>query len=184
MKTPESNRVLRSTASPSEKHILKFDRPHSIKAPGTYYLLDDASDCSFTLFDSIFPTSYLEQLRNAIESYSTLKQYDSSHQGTKYPQPRLSAWYGPIEYNYSSITMEAQGVSDCSQVLAAYKLIADNILVPNKIPANSDSFLINKYRTGKDSCGEHSDNELLIDQNFPIITLSLGYPRVMLIREN
>ena len=181
----QSNRASRSRAnSLTDCQVLTFDKPQTVTKQGTYFLRSADSECSISLFDSIFPVPYLQQLRNSIEQLSTLKQYSNTYNGSTQPIPRLSAWYGPVDYTFSGLTMTAHGVSEAPSILAAYQHISTNILSPNNIPDKTDSFLINKYRNGRDSCGEHSDNEDIIDQNNPIITLSLGFPRVMQIRES
>ena len=82
-------------------------------------------------------------------------------------------------YAYSGVVMKGNPVTDCPHDVNAYQTIAHNILGPN----DADCFLINQYRSGRDSCGEHSDDEPEVDRFSPIITLSLGQQRYMLIRE-
>ncbi|KAL5263170.1 hypothetical protein ACHWQZ_G008545 [Mnemiopsis leidyi] len=118
-----------------------------------------------------------------IESLGTLKQYTTLHKNQNHPLPRLSAWYGPIDYAYSGVVMKGNPVSDSPLVVAAYHHLANNVLDPNNIAITADCFLVNQYRTGRDSCGEHSDDEPEVDRFSPIITLSLGQQRFMLIRE-
>ncbi|XP_063687229.1 uncharacterized protein LOC134820655 [Bolinopsis microptera] len=79
--------------------------------------------------------------------------------------------------------MKANSVSQCPRLIAAYQNMAENLFTPNNIDCSSDCFLINQYRTGRDSCGEHSDNEPEVDLSKPVVTLSLGQQRCMLIRE-
>ena len=79
--------------------------------------------------------------------------------------------------------MKGNTVTDCPRVISAFQNMAVNILEPNNIAQSADCFLINQYRTGRDSCGEHSDDEPEVDRFSPIITLSLGQERFMLIRE-
>lgn len=79
--------------------------------------------------------------------------------------------------------MKGNPVTDCPKVVSAYQNMAANILEPNNIDQSADCFLLNQYRTGRDSCGEHSDDEPEVDRCSPIITLSLGQQRFMLIRE-
>ena len=79
--------------------------------------------------------------------------------------------------------MKGFSVFDCPLSIAAYQNIAKNTLEPSNIASTSDCFLINQYRNGRDSCGEHSDDEPEVDRFSPIITLSLVTQRYMLIRE-
>lgn len=162
-------------------HVLNFEKPITIETPGTYILNSIDSGCSFSLFNNVIQTKFAQQLTNSIDSLKTLKQFQAAN--SSHLLPRLSAWYGPIDYAYSTIVMRANNIAELPIISAAYNHISDTILVPNGIANNSDCFLINKYRNGKDSVGEHSDNEPEIDQTSPIITLSIGHPRTMLIRE-
>ena len=186
--TLDNSRRTRSRSnSTSDGNTLRevyFNKPHSIVKPGTYLLNGERSVCSITLFDSIFPQKYLTELQTNTDSLTTLVQ-PLVINGTKTTVlPRLSAWYGPTDYKFSGVTMPAHNITEAPNIISAYKLISEKLLTPNGIENNADSFLLNRYRTGKDSCGEHADNEPIIHQNSPIITFSLGNPRTMLIRES
>ena len=133
------------------------------------------------LFENVLPAKFLSKLQSDIRELGTLKQYVTPRNT---PLPRLASWYGPVDYNYSSIAMLAHSPTDAPSITTAYKYICENFLTPNDIAANSDCFLINQYRTGKDSCGEHGDDEPIVDQASPIVTLSLGQERTMLLRES
>ena len=119
-----------------------------------------------------------------LESLGTLKQYTTLYKNQNQPLPRLSAWYGPIDYAYSGVVMKGNAVSDCTSVVAAYHHLANNVLDPNNIATTADCFLVNQYRTGRDSCGEHSDDEPEVDRYSPIVTLSTyslytwGFPKI------
>lgn len=162
---------------------LNFDKPFTLSKPGTYTINGPNSGCSISLFDNIFSPKYLQQLQTLTDSLPTVKQHDVTRKEGIHKLPRLSAWYGPANYEYSGVRMAAHDVASLPDASAVYRYIADNLLVPNGIANDADSFLINRYRNERDSCGEHSDNEPLIYQNSPIVTLSLGHPRVILIRE-
>ena len=183
--TPDENsRTTRSrNTSLSEGNILDFSKPTSITTPGCYQLSSATSGCSLTLFNDVFPSQHCELILAEIEAVGGLKQYSATHKGEQVMLPRLSSWFGPIDYSYSGLTMKGNSVSDCPRVIAAYKKIAENLLKPNGIIQTADCFLVNQYRTGRDSCGEHSDNEPEVSRSSPIVTLSLGQSRIMLIRE-
>lgn len=182
---PEFQRTTRSRSNSltesNNTHIVNFEKPTTIESPGTYHLNDINSGCSVLLFNNVFLGKSLKQFSGSIDTLKTLKQYQSKTSG--HLIPRLSAWYGPIDYAYSGVVMRANKISDVPIISAAYKHISDSILKPNGIEDTSDCFLVNKYRDGKDSVGEHSDNEPEVDQTSPIITLSTGQTRTMLIRE-
>jgi alkylated DNA repair dioxygenase AlkB len=169
--------------SVSESNVLDFSQPTSITTPGQYLLSSVESGCCISLFEDVFSAQVCDQLKAGIEGAGTLKQYSTVHRKLQVQLPRLSAWYGPVDYAFSGIVMKAYPVPDSPRLIAAYQNIAENLLKPNKIDCSADSFLINQYRNGRDSCGEHSDNEPEVDLEKPIITLSLGQQRYMLIRD-
>lgn len=178
--TKVNTRRLGRSQSVSEEHILTFDKPTTIENSGHYKLISADSDCSIYLFDNIFSKPYCQQLFSSIDALPSLIQHETIHRNLI---PRLSAWYGPVDYAYSGVVMCSNNIADVPLISAAYKHIASNFLAPKGIASNSDCFLINKYRNGRDSCGEHADNEPEVDQDSPIITLSLGETRYMQIRE-
>lgn len=149
----------KSSNSTSESCVLDFSQPTTLSSPGRYVLSNSLSGCYLTLFDDVFPAPVCETFLSEIESTGTLKQYTTVHKSSQVQLPRLSSWYGPVDYAFSGIVMKANSVADCPRLTAAYQNIAENLLRPNNIDCSADCFLINKYRTGKDSCGEHSDNE-------------------------
>ncbi len=87
-------------------------------------------------------------------------------------QPRLSAWYGELnkEYSYSGITLKAK---PWNQPLLAIK---------NKIQLainyEFNSCLLNFYRNGQDSMGWHRDNEKELGRRPVICSVSLGTSRI------
>lgn len=173
----------RTNSTSESNDVLTFDKPVTIDKPGSYKLNDD-SGCSIHLFSSTFSKEYCQQLSSYIDSLPSLIQHQTTaHKGSPTLLPRLSAWYGPIDYAYSNVVMCANNILDVPNISATYKHIAEKLLTPSGITTNSDCFIINKYRNGRDSCGEHSDNEPEVDQDSPILTLSLGQTRYMLIRE-
>lgn len=163
--------------------VLDFSKPCTIDSPGCYRLSNSESCCTISLFCDVLPKTQCESIISEIEALGALKQYTTLHRNQNMLLPRLSAWYGPIDYAYSGVVMKGNPVSDSPRVISAYQNIARNILEPNGIAQTSDCFLVNQYRNGRDSCGEHSDDEPEVDRFSPIITLSLGQQRFMLIRE-
>jgi len=170
-----------STSDGNIYQVVDFEKPSVIQIPGTYLLKSADSGCSISLFENVLPAKFVSKLQSDIRDSGTLQQYVTP---TKRLLPRLASWYGPVDYNYSSVSMPAHSITDAPTITTAYKHICENFLAPNGIATNSDCFLINQYRTGKDSCGEHGDDEPIVDQASPIVTLSLGQERTMLIRES
>ena len=163
--------------------ILDFSKPITLDSPGCYRLSNSESGCTISLFYDVLPKTHCDTMVAELESLGTLKQYTTLYKNQNHPLPRLSAWYGPIDYAYSGVVMKGYAVSDCPSVVAAYHHLANNVFDPNNIATTADCFLVNQYRTGRDSCGEHSDDEPEVDRYSPIVTLSLGQQRIMLIRE-
>ncbi|XP_063673894.1 uncharacterized protein LOC134811101 [Bolinopsis microptera] len=179
---PRSTRS-RNNSSPSAGNVIDFTRPITITTPGRYLLSNPDSGCSISLFQDVFASQLCDQFSCEIENTGALKQYTTIHKQAQVHLPRLSSWYGPVDYAFSGIVMKANSVSECPRLVAAYQHMVENLFEPNNIDCSSDCFLINQYRTGRDSCGEHSDNEPEVDLSKPVVTLSLGQQRCMLIRE-
>ncbi|XP_063693425.1 alpha-ketoglutarate-dependent dioxygenase alkB homolog 3-like [Bolinopsis microptera] len=183
--TEDNSRSTRSrnNSSPLDGNVIDFTKPITITTPGCYVLSNPDSGCRISLFQDVFASQLCDQFSSEIENTGTLKQYNSIHRQSQAPLPRLSSWFGPVDYAFSGIVMKANSVSQCPRLIAAYQNMAENLFTPNNIDCSSDCFLINQYRTGRDSCGEHSDNEPEVDLSKPVVTLSLGQQRCMLIRE-
>lgn len=92
--------------------------------------------------------------------------------GKTYPEPRLTAWFGP-SYSYSNIHWPAQP-------FPANLLHLKNS-VEELSTATFNGCLLNLYRNGNDSMGWHRDNEKEIDQTV-IASLSLGEARDFKVR--
>ena len=179
---PRSTRS-RNNSSPLDGNVIDFTKPITITKPGCYVLSNSDSGCRISLFQDVFASQLCDQFSSEIGNTGTLKQYTTVHRQSQAPLPRLSSWFGPVDYAFSGIVMKANSVSQCPRLIAAYQNMAENLFRPNNIDCSSDCFLINQYRTGRDSCGEHSDNEPEVDLSKPVVTLSLGQQRCMLIRE-
>ncbi len=97
--------------------------------------------------------------------------------GREIMQPRLTAWYGDEnrDYTYSGITMNA---SPWIEPLAEMKHELEKI-------ANTTftSALLNLYRDGNDAIGWHRDNEKMLGKEPVIASVSLGAERIFQLRE-
>ncbi len=88
--------------------------------------------------------------------------------GKPVPLPRLTAWYGPVEYRYSGVRHPARPfVPVLSRIAAAIEPIAPGM----------DCVLGNRYRTGADSVGWHTDGEELWGPRPTIASVSFGASR-------
>ena len=174
----------RKSSTVSENfNILDFHRPVTVTQPGHYILSSPDSQCSITLYNDVLSDEPCEQLISEIEFLGTVVQLSVPYKDSIKQLPRFFAWYGPFDYAYSGVVMKAHEINDCPHIISAYQIIADQLLKSDNIAQSADCFLINQYRNGQDSCGEHCDDEPEVDLTSPIVTLSLGQDRHMLIRE-
>jgi alkylated DNA repair dioxygenase AlkB len=92
-------------------------------------------------------------------------------------QPRLTAWYGDAErtYTYSGVRHEPLPWHKDLLVLREFLMA--------QIKRNFNSVLANRYRTGEDSMGWHSDDEKELGHQPVIASISLGEERLFHIRK-
>lgn len=93
--------------------------------------------------------------------------------GKDYPEPRLTAWFGPA-YTYSGIQWPASAMPDFLSEMA--------IKLTDFTGFEFNAVLANYYRNGRDSMGWHRDNEPEMDTSL-IASLSFGASRIFKIRE-
>ena len=91
--------------------------------------------------------------------------------GKEVLQPRLTAWYGEEgkSYTYSGLTVQPMPWIPSLLKMKAQVEAAAGITF--------NSVLLNRYRTGQDSVGWHSDNEPELGTNPVIASVSLGATR-------
>ncbi len=96
--------------------------------------------------------------------------------GREHPIPRLSAWYGDpaARYAYSGLQLEPLpwtpllgGLRRCVEAHCGERF---------------NGVLLNRYRSGMDAIGWHSDNEPELGPAPPVAALSLGAERRFLLR--
>ena len=89
--------------------------------------------------------------------------------GKEFLAPRLTAWYGPKSYSYSSVTHEAAPMPYWLQQLKSkVEVIAG---------ATFNSALLNLYRDGSDSVSWHADDEPEFGIDPIIASVSVGAER-------
>jgi alkylated DNA repair dioxygenase AlkB len=90
--------------------------------------------------------------------------------------PRLTAWYGSTDkdYTYSGIRMKPR---EWSETLLSIKKA-----VEEKAGSEFTSVLLNLYRNGEDAVGWHSDDERELGENPTIASVSLGTSRTFRFR--
>jgi len=118
---------------------------------------DDADDCFRTLLETI-----------AWEQ-GTIVLF-----GREIPEPRLTAWIGDRDYTYSGRTVKARPWPELLDRLRARLETATG--------GRFNSVLLNRYRSGRDSMGYHSDAEPELGVNPLIASVSLGAPRRFVLR--
>ncbi len=91
--------------------------------------------------------------------------------GKQVMQPRLTAWYGDEgkSYTYSGLTVQPMPWTPT--------LLAIKARVETAAGITFNSVLLNRYRTGQDSVGWHSDDEPELGTNPVIASVSLGAAR-------
>ena len=96
--------------------------------------------------------------------------------GRRYPQPRLTAWYGDEDarYVYSGIELDPLPWTP--------RLLAIKASVERATHHRFNSVLMNYYRDERDSMGMHSDDEPELGVEPVIASLSLGDARTLVFR--
>jgi alkylated DNA repair dioxygenase AlkB len=112
----------------------------------------------------------LETLRDIIP----FAQHSVRVWGKQYPQPRLTAWYGPVDYTYSNLTLSAKELPPILEALRAR--------VEAEAGVAFDTVLANLYRDGQDKIGWHADDEPLFGEDPIIASVSLGATRTFKMR--
>jgi alkylated DNA repair dioxygenase AlkB len=113
--------------------------------------------------------SEAETLRRELRATVRWSQGNIVLFGREVQEPRLTAWYGDVDYTYSGRTVQA---APWPPVLAALR---SRVQTAANAPLNA--VLLNLYRDGQDSMGMHSDDEPELGRDPIIASVSLGTPR-------
>jgi alkylated DNA repair dioxygenase AlkB len=118
---------------------------------------------------------YDELLRDLIDN-TAWRQEQMTIYGKTHLQPRLTAWYGSKDsnYSYSGIAMRPR---PWSRTLLALKAAVESL-----VGQGFNSVLLNFYRDHRDGMGMHSDDESELGSNPVIASISLGEERTLLLR--
>lgn len=144
----------------SEPKIIKYDLP----------------DADMVLFENYFSNEESKKLYHNLIDHIQWRQDKIKIFGRLIDQPRLTAFYGDTDkdYSYSGIVMKPIEWNE------------DLLLIKNRVEEiakiNFTSVLLNYYRDGKDSMGWHSDDEKELGQNPVIGSVSFGESRVFQMR--
>ena len=136
----------------------------------------DLPDADLILFENFFTNQESKKLhKNLIENIQW-RQDKIKMFGKLIDQPRLTAFYGNTnkDYSYSGIVMKP---IDWNEDLLFIKNRVEEI-----VKINFTNVLLNYYRDGKDSMGWHSDDEKELGQNPVIGSVSFGESRVFQMR--
>ena len=94
--------------------------------------------------------------------------------GKRHAQPRLTAWHGTARYRYSGMTLAPLPFTALQlQLKEAVELACGR---------GFNSVLLNYYRDQNDSMGFHSDNEGELGEEPAIASLSIGAPRIFILK--
>jgi alkylated DNA repair dioxygenase AlkB len=110
-----------------------------------------------------------DQLLATLREELTWEQREIVLFGRSILQPRLIAWAGNVGYRYSGQTLEPRPLTP--SVTALLGRVRERAGVP------FNHVLINRYRTGDDSIGLHSDDEAELGDDPVVATASLGVSR-------
>lgn len=102
------------------------------------------------------------------------EQRDIQLFGRRIPQPRLIAWAGELPYRYSGQTLPPRPFTA--------SLEACRSRVVERVGVAFNHVLLNRYRDGKDSMGQHSDDEPELGERPVVASVSLGAERRFVVR--
>lgn len=100
--------------------------------------------------------------------------------GRLIPEPRLSAWYGDADADYSYSGKRLQPLPWTPLLSELRHRVEAH--VADFMPRPFNSVLLNLYRDGHDSMGLHSDDERELGPEPVIASVSLGAPRRFVLR--
>lgn len=136
----------------------------------------DLPDADIVLVEDFFSNHESEKLHHNLIDRIQWRQDKIKIFGRLINQPRLTAFYGDTdkEYSYSGIVMKP------------IDWIEDLLFIKNRVEEFAEiyftSVLLNYYRDGNDSMGWHSDDEKELGQNPVIASVSFGESRVFQMR--
>lgn len=136
----------------------------------------DLPDADIILCEQFFTKQESDKLHQNLIDNIQWRQDKIKMFGKLLGQPRLTAFYGDTNknYSYSGIAMEPIEWNN------------DLIFIKNRVEEfakiNFTSVLLNYYRDGKDSMGWHSDDEKELGKNPVIGSVSFGESRVFQLR--
>lgn len=148
--------------------------------------LIELKNAQLVFIQSFYEKEAADQLLKELIQTIAWEQGEITIYGKKVLEPRLTAWYGDAEtdYTYSGKT---QTSTPWTPTLLAVKNKIEQLTfddaIKNSITRNHyNAVLLNYYRNGLDSMGFHSDNEKKMGVNPTIASLNLGESRRFIFR--
>jgi alkylated DNA repair dioxygenase AlkB len=131
----------------------------------------DLPDAEVVFYSAFFSTPEADRLLNELRDTTEWRQDTMRFFGKEVPLPRLTAWYGDpgCRYVYSGIENE--------QLPWTAALIEVKRAVEASAGVVFNGVLMNRYRTGQDSMGRHSDDEPEFGDEPVIASASFGGTR-------
>jgi alkylated DNA repair dioxygenase AlkB len=130
----------------------------------------DLSARSFIEYETGFlPPAEAATLQAELRAELAFEQRAISLFGRHVMQPRLIAWAGELSYRYSGQTLEPRAFTPALGALRAR--------VRARVAHGFNHALVNRYRSGLDSMGMHSDDEGELGPSPVVASLSLGAER-------
>ena len=153
-----------------------FSNPEFSDSSETKAIIYDLPDADITLFENFFSNQESKKLQQNLIDNIQWRQDKIKIFGKLIDQPRLTAFYGNTnkDYSYSGIVMKP--IEWNEDLLFIRKRVEEVEMI------QFTSVLLNYYRGGKDSMGWHSDDEKELGQNPVIGSVSFGESRVFQLR--
>ena len=142
-----------------------------IDKSGHQYLNMEVPEAEVIFYPELFKAADADRLLQQLVETTQWRQDTMKIYGKVTPLPRLTAWYGDhgARYIYSGIVNEplpwTAALSEIKKLVEEISGVAFN------------GVLLNRYRTGKDSMGWHSDDEPEFGPNPVIASVSFGGTR-------
>jgi len=147
-----------------------------IKKNGVHQLSDTDNGLSrIFLQNEFFDSNECEWIFEQLHAEVPWKQELIKIKGETVEQPRHTAWFGDITYTYSGLTLNPLQFSPLLIMIRDKIESYMNEQQINRVPFNS--MLANLYRGEKDSIDWHSDDEVSLQRNPVIASLSFGETR-------
>ncbi|MCX4029108.1 alpha-ketoglutarate-dependent dioxygenase AlkB [Endozoicomonas sp. SM1973] len=127
-----------------------------------------------TLFSQALAADYFQQLSSM--NHIQWQQTQIKLFGRECYQPRLTAWYGDEQAEYSYSGLQLKPLTWCPVLLDIKRV------VEHAIDTSFNSVLLNYYRDGADSMGWHSDDEPELGPRPLIASVSFGAERDFVMR--